>query len=92
MDSAGFRLRLRRSAAIVLLGWSFFSWVLGLASVVNGFIGLATGREQWVQLGSTTLVGLGPVFGVGLVCIALGYGLGRVGIYLWRNVHGERAA
>ena len=89
MDAAHFRLR--RLAALLLLGWSFFCWVLGLASVVNGFIGLTSGKEQWIQIGNTTIFGLGPVFGLGAVCIALGYGLGRAGVSLWRRpARGER--
>ena len=80
-----FQLRLRRSAALLILGWSFFCWVIGLAGIANGFIGLITGKEQWVQVGTTTMFGLGPVFGVGAICVALGYGLGRAGIILWRN-------
>lgn len=83
MDAAHFRLR--RLAALVILGWSLFCWVLGLGSVVNGAIGLTTGKEQWVQIGTTTLFGLGPVFGLGIACVALGYGLGKAGVSLWRN-------
>jgi len=59
-------------------------WLIGLASLANGFIGLVTGKEQWVQVGTTTYSGLGPVFGVGFLGIALGYGLGRGGVHLWR--------
>jgi hypothetical protein len=89
MDAAHFRLR--RLAALVILGSSFFCGVLGLASVANGLIGLTTGKEQWIQIGTTTIFGLGPVFGLGAACIALGYGLGRAGLSLWRNPHrGER--
>ena len=92
MDSAGFRFRITRAAAILILGWSFFCWVLGLASVTNGFIGLATGKEQWVQVGNTTLTGLGPVFAVGVACIVLGYALSRGGVSLWRHASSLRDA
>jgi hypothetical protein len=92
MDSAGFRFRITRAAALLIFGWSFFCWVLGLGSVANGFIGLVTGREQWVQVGNTTLTGLGPAFAAGVVCIVLGYALGRGGITLWRHANSLRDA
>jgi hypothetical protein len=83
MDGA--RFRLKRLVALVIFAWSFFCWVLGLSSIANGLIGLTTGKEQWIQVGTTTIFGLGPVFGLGVVCIALAYGLGRAGVFLWRN-------
>jgi hypothetical protein len=82
----------RRVVAALVLLWSLFFWILGISSLVNGLIGLTTGKAQWVQVGNTTIAGLGALFGVGVVCIALGYGLGRAGLYLWRNVQAERPA
>jgi hypothetical protein len=92
MDSAAFRFRITRAAAVLTLGLSFFCWMLGLASVANGFIGLATGKEQWVQVGLTTLVGLGPVFAFGVAGIIFGYALTRGGVTLWRHASGLRDA
>lgn len=83
-DSVSFRLRLRRSAAAFLLFLSFSSWLLGLSNLANGFIGLTTGKEQWIQVANTTFIGLGAVFGAGLTGIVFGYVFGRAGLSLWR--------